>query len=173
MRPEKQLLLDEIQSQIEQHKSFVIMRYSGLNANAATDFRHQIAALGGDVEVVGKRILVKAAQAAGIDLNLQALPGHISLVFSGKDAVQTTKAVFQLRNGTNNAVEVLGAHFEGQLYNAEDVEKLSKLPSKDEMRAQFLSVLEAPLSQTLAVMEALLCSVLHCLENKAKEESSS
>ncbi|MFQ5729477.1 MAG: 50S ribosomal protein L10 [Waddliaceae bacterium] len=172
MRPEKQLLLNEIQEQIEQHQSFVIMRYSGLNANVATDFRHQIAELGGDVEVVRKRILVKAAQGAGIDLDLEALPGHISLVFSGKDAVQTTKTVFKLRKDTNKAVEVLGGRIDGQLYSAEDVEKLSKLPGRDEMRAQFLSVLEAPLSQTVAVMNGLLCSVLHCLGNRAKEESS-
>ena len=53
---------------------------------------------------------------------------------------------------------------------ASDVERLSKLPSKDEMRAQFLSVLEAPMSQTLAVMEALLTSVPYCLDNKCKQE---
>jgi large subunit ribosomal protein L10 len=33
-----------------------------------------------------------------------------------------------------------------------------------------LAVLEAPLSQTLAVMEALLSSVVYCLDNKAKQD---
>jgi large subunit ribosomal protein L10 len=36
------------------------------------------------------------------------------------------------------------------------------------MRAQLLGTFEAPMSQTLAVVEAILCSVLHCLENKAQ-----
>ena len=41
-------------------------------------------------------------------------------------------------------------------YNGADVKTLSELPSKDEMRAQLLATLEAPLSQTLSVMEALI-----------------
>ena len=45
---------------------------------------------------------------------------------------------------------------------------MSKLPSKDEMRAQFLGTLEAPMAQTLAVMDALLTSVVHCLNNKVQ-----
>ncbi|NGX42018.1 MAG: 50S ribosomal protein L10 [Chlamydiae bacterium] len=172
MRPEKQLLLDEIEGQIKQNGSFVIMSYFGLDANTVTDFRHTIAELGGDVEVTRKRILIKAAQTAGIELDINTLPGHISLVFTGEDAVQTVKAVFKLRKDTDKAVEVLGGRFDGQLLNGEEVEKLSKLPGKNEMRAQLLSVFEAPMSQTVAVMESLLCSVLHCLENKSKEESS-
>ena len=50
------------------------------------------------------------------------------------------------------------------------VEKLSKLPGKDEMRAQLLSVFEAPMAQTLAVMDALLASVVYCLDNKCQQE---
>jgi len=172
MRAEKQLLLDEVKEQIEQRESFVIMRYFGLDANTTADFRRQIAEMGGDIEVVKKRILVKAAHEAGMELDLEALPGHIGLVFAGTDAVQTTKAVFKLRKDTNKAVEVLGGRLDGQLYNAEDVEKLSKLPGRDEMRAQLLGLFEAPMSQTVAVMQSALCSVLYCLENKAKEESS-
>ena len=40
--------------------------------------------------------------------------------------------------------------------------QISKLPGKDEMRAQFLGLLEAPMAQTLAVMEAVIdkCHVL-------------
>jgi large subunit ribosomal protein L10 len=52
------------------------------------------------------------------------------------------------------------------MYNAADVEIMSQLPSKDVMRAQFLGLLEAPMAQTLAVMEALISSVVYCLDNK-------
>ena len=49
--------------------------------------------------------------------------------------------------------------------------RLSLTASKDEMRAQFLGLLEAPLAQTLAVMDAVLSSVVYCLDNKSKEAS--
>ncbi len=172
MRPEKQLLLDDIKEQIERQGSFVIMQYSGLDANATSDFRQQIADLGGDIEIVKKRVLVKAAHDVGIELDLSKLPGHIGIVFTGEDSVQTTKAVFKLRKEKKDSINVLGGRFDGQLYSAEDVETLSKLPGKDEMRAQLLSMFVAPAQQTVSVMDTLLCSVLHCLENKSKKEGS-
>jgi large subunit ribosomal protein L10 len=172
MRHEKQLLLDDIKDQINQYNSFLIVRYLGFSANKANDLRRELAQLGGAYEVVRKRVLIKAAENAGITLDVNALPGHIGLVFGGKDPFEVTKSVFKFSQENEKVVEVIGGRFDGLLYNAEQVEILSKLPSKDEMRAQFLSVLEAPMSNTLAVMEALLTSVMHCLENKSQQESS-
>ena len=169
MRPEKQLLLDEIKEQMAKHPSFVIMSYLKLEANKASQFRSEIAKQGGTVEMVRKRLLIKAADQLGIKLDLEALPGHIGLVLAGKDPVETTKTVFRFSHESDKALEVIGGRFDGLLYDGKQVEILSKLPGKDEMRAQLLAVLEAPLSQTLAVMEALLTSVVYCLDNKAKE----
>lgn len=171
MREEKQLLLDEIKEQIERFDSFVIMSYANLTANAVNDFRREVAKSGGNVEVVRKRVMIKAADAAGIKLDVAALPGHIGLVFTGKDPIETTKLVFKFRKDSKKNIEVVGARLDGQLYSGPDVEMLSQLPGKDEMRAQLLSVFEAPMSHTLAVMEALLTSVVYCLDNKGKQES--
>ena len=73
MRQEKQLLLDEIKDQIDQFGSFVIMRYQGLTANTANDFRRRDCQIGGNVEVVRKRILIKAAEAAGVEARSEML----------------------------------------------------------------------------------------------------
>lgn len=173
MRKDKQLLLDEIKEQINAayNGSFVIMKYQGLPSNRVNEFRREIANMGGNLEMVRKRILIKAAETAGIKLSLKALPGHIGIVFSGKDPLETTKAVFKFSRETDKAAEVVGGRIEGQLYSGPDIEILSNLPSKDEMRAQFLGTLEAPLSQTLAVFEAILSSVVYCLDNKSKQSS--
>jgi large subunit ribosomal protein L10 len=170
MRNEKQLLKQEIKDKIDRYNSFVIMQYSRLTANTANDFRREIGKMGGDVEIVRKRVLLKAAKDAGIELDLSSLEGHVGLVFLGQDPIETTKTVFKFSQDRDKVIQVLGGRFEGQLYGGEDVEKLSKLPSRDEMRAQFLGLLEAPMAQTLAVVEAVLASVVYCLDNKAKQE---
>lgn len=169
MRPEKELLKQEIEGKLKHFGSFVIMQYASLSANAANDFRRQIGKTGGDVEVVRKRVLLKAAENAGMPLDLSSLPGHIGLVFLGQDPIETTKMVFKFSQDREKVIEVIGGRFDGKLYSGADVERLSKLPSKDEMRAQFLSTLEAPMAQTLAVIEALLTSVPYCLDNKCKQ----
>ncbi len=170
MREEKELLKNEIKDKLESFGSFVIMQYAGLSANAANDFRREVRKNGGDVKVVRKRVLLKAAEDAGVSLDLSSLNGHIGIVFLGADPIEATKMVLKFGQDRDKVIQVLGGRFEGQLYAGADVERLSTLPGKDEMRAQLLSVFEAPLAQTLAVMEALLTSVPHCLNNKSKQE---
>jgi large subunit ribosomal protein L10 len=173
MRKEKQLLLDEIKGNFEDFDSFVIFNYLGLTANAVGQFRRQVSILGGNLEMVRKRVLIKAAENIGIKLDLEALPGHIGIVFAGNDPIETAKVVFKFKEeNATKTLDVLGGRFDGKMYNGGDVEKLSKLPSKDEMRAQLLSVFEAPLSQTLSVMEAIVTSVVYCLDNKSKQENA-
>lgn len=169
MRAEKTLLLNEIREKLDASKAIVLTRYKSINPNKAAAFRMDIAKSGGTFEVVKKRMLIKAAEASGITIDRKDLQGHIGVIFAEQDPVQTTKVVYKFRQENEEMMEVLGGRFEGKLCTAHDVELISKLPGQDEMRAQLLGLFEAPMSQTLAVVEALLCSVVYCLENKAKE----
>lgn len=169
MRQEKQLLLDEIRDKIAGSKAMILTSYKRLQPNKSAEFRFNLSQTGGSLEVVKKRLLVKAAEAQGIALDPALLQGHIAVVFADTDPIQTTKVIYRFRQENEDLLEVVGGRFEGAVCSAADVEQISKLPSKDEMRAQFLGTLEAPMSQTLAVVEALLTSVMHCLENKAEK----
>lgn len=171
MREEKQLLLDEVKGQIEEYGDFALFQYLGVSANAMGDFRTSIAKLGGEVQMIRKRILLKAASSAGVELDLSQLPGHIGLVYSGEDSVEMTKALFQFSKESESKLSVLGGRLDGKMYSGEQVEALSKLPGKDAMRAELLGLLIAPLSQTVAVVNALLTAVPCCLENMSKKES--
>ena len=169
MREEKQLLLDDIKNRLKASQAVVVARYSKLEPNKIAGFRNQLTQTGGSLAVVKKRILLKASKEVGLTLNQDVLEGHIAVFFLANDPLSMTKAIYQFNQANENVLEVLSGQFEGAFCSAQDVEQISKLPSKDEMRAQLLSVLEAPLSQTLAVMDALLTSVVHCLENKSQE----
>lgn len=173
MRPEKELLKREISDKIKGFPSFIVMNYNKFSANTANDFRRQIGKQGGDVLVVRKRVLLKAADDVGIDLREHSLDGHLGVVFLGSDPLETTKTVVKFSQDRDQIIQLLCGRFDGQFLSGADVERLSKLPGKNEMRAQLLSVFEAPLSQTLAVIEALLTSVPHCLKNKANIEEES
>ncbi|MBS3903700.1 MAG: 50S ribosomal protein L10 [Simkania sp.] len=172
MRAEKQLLLDEIQEKLEHSKALVLTSYQKLEPNTAANLRDALRKQGGGLEVVRKRILAKAAAASGFALDLDILQGHIAVFFIDEDPVTVTKTIFDFSKEHVDTLTVLGGRFEGRFCSATDVEQISKLPTKDEMRAQFLGLLEAPMSQTLATFEALLSSVMHCLENKSQESAS-
>ncbi|MDR3625107.1 MAG: 50S ribosomal protein L10 [Chlamydiales bacterium] len=171
MRAEKQLLLDEIKGKINKSNSFILTKYTSLKANSSCSFRNELAKVGAELEVVRKRVFVKAAGSLGILLDVKDLEGHIGVIFSESDPIEATKVAMQYGQSNEKAIQVIGARLDGRLYHAADVEKLSKLPGKDEMRAELLGLFEAPMAQTLAVMEALLSSVIYCLDNKSQQSS--
>ena len=166
MRQEKQLLLDDIRDKINQSNGFILTRYGKMNPNLASQFRFDLMKSGGDFEVIRKTILMKAAESAGLTLDRATLDGHIGVVFTTKDLLETAKTVFKFKEANEDMIEVIGGRYEGQLYSAKDVEALSKLPSKPEMQAQLLGLFEAVPSQLLAVFDALLTSPLHAIDNK-------
>jgi large subunit ribosomal protein L10 len=156
MRKEKQLLLDDIRDKINESTGFVLTRYGKINPNLASQFRFDLQKTGGDFEVIRKTILMKAADAAGLKFDRAMLEGHIGVVFSTEDLLQTAKAVFKFKEENEDMLEVIGGRFEGKLYSAKDIEVLAKLPTKPEMQAQLLGLFEAVPSQLLAVIEAFL-----------------
>lgn len=171
MRSDKHFLLDEVTESIDQFGSFFVMRYKGLKANLANELRRQVLKVGGDVQVLRKRLLVKAADNKGIDLHKVALDGHIGVVFASGDPVAMSKMLIQFGKENGETVTLIGGHVEQQTLNAQEVLQYAELPSKPEMRALLLGTLEAPMSQTLAVIDAILSSVVYCLDNKIKQLS--
>lgn len=170
MRDEKNLLLDEIKNKLEKSNSFIITRYSKLAPNTSYELRAKLVKMGAELEVVKKRVFVKAAESFGVSLNVDDMQGHIGVVFSKEDALEAVKTVLAFGKANDKIVDVIAGRVDGMTYNAVEMKTLSELPSKDEMRAQLLGLFEAPMAQTLAVVDALLCSPLYCLENKAKQE---
>jgi len=170
MRKEKQLLLDEIKGQIEQHSSFVIMSYLGLSANDSHKFRSKMREIGGNVEMVPKRMFAIASDKSGVKIDLDTLTGHIGVVFTGSDPIETTKAVYEYQKEAEDKVTVIGGCIDGAVLDQAKMFELSKLPGKQELRAQFVGLLQAPMAQTVSVMNALVSSVVYCLDNKCKKE---
>lgn len=172
MRKEKQLLLDEIKEQIEKSQSLIVTQYNRIAPNLSWNFRNELKKNGGKYEIVKKRVFAKAAKEAGLEIPEDSLSGHIGLVLAEDDGVAATKAVCSFAKDNQDVLDVLCGFFENKFYTKDQVETLSKLPSKNEMRAQLLGLFEAPMAQTLSTMDSLLTSVIHCLENKSQKEEN-
>jgi len=171
MRPEKQLLLSEIQGKANESEAFFFIRYQHLSPNLSSSLRLQLATKGSDIEVVRKRILLKALQEVGFPISAELLEGHIAVIFAQTDPIEVAKLIYRFREAHEGILEVLGGQFEKRFCKGQNVEQISKLPSVDEMRAQMLALLEAPLTGFLGVANSLLTSVMFCLEDRAQKDS--
>lgn len=172
MRKEKQFLLDEIKQHLSASNDFVITSYQGIDPNAAAGFRMSIVDSGGLFCIVKKRVFLKAAAEVGIAIDKEMLKGHIGIVYSGDDTIATTKAVYKFKNENDKLLDVLGGQFEGKLCSPSDLKEISTLPSQEQMRAEFLGVLEAPLSGIVSVMEAAMSGVVSCMDQQVQKKES-
>ena len=166
------MLLGEVQGQIQKSSTFIIATYKSLTGARAQDFRRELGKKGAYFEVVRKRMLVQAAKGLGIDFDIALLPGHIGIILGSVDPIETTKSILKFSEENDKAFGLVGGFIEGQKASADDMQRLATLPSKAQMRAEILGLLEAPASQLLAVFEALLSGVVHCINNKTAESKT-
>lgn len=171
MRPEKQLLRDQIKENIESSNAIIIANYEKITPAMSWDLQQILKQSEGKFEIVKKRIFLKAAYDCGISYNYHDCKGSIGILFAKGDPFAATKSFCGFVEEQKELLNILAGKIEGKDYTAEEIKTISKLPSKNEMRSQLLGLLEAPMSQTLSVIDSILTSLLHCLDNKAKQSS--
>jgi large subunit ribosomal protein L10 len=173
MRKEKQYLLDEAKDYIDHSKAFIITKYEQMDVASFSDLRRALHKQNSFFEVIKKRILKKALENAHIQID-EELRGHIGVVFTQEDPMESLKTLIDFdanAEAGNKKLELLAGFIDQVPYKAQDMERLSKLPPKDQMRAQLLGTIAAPMIQTLGVMQSILASILVLLDNKIKKEN--
>lgn len=169
MRKEKELLLNEIKDKIDASTSMLVTSYSKLEPNQSWQLREELNKSGSVLEVVRKRVFLKAAEKSGLKIDESLLAGHIGVVFvTQPDAMPTAKAVFKFSGENANILQIVCGQIDGKIMPGAEIEVLSKLPGLDEMRAMFLGLLTSPMSHMLSVMEAAIAGPLSVIEKKSE-----
>lgn len=167
MRREKQLLLDEIKDKIDASTAMIVAQYQRLAPNVSWQLRDQLAKSGSLFEVVRKRVFIKAAEKAGWKIESSELKGHVGIVFVNQDdAMPATKSLYKFSEENGDILNVLFGKIEGKMVPGQELAVLSKLPGIHEMRAMLLGLFVSPMSQMLAVLDAIMAGPLSQLEQK-------
>lgn len=170
MRKEKQLLLDEIEQKIGASTAMIVTSYQKLEPNTSWALRDKLSQSGGIFEVVRKRVFLKAAEKAGIQLDESALQGHIGVVFvTQPDAMKSAKTMVKFSEENADLLTVVCGQIEGKVVPGAEVVMLAKLPGIEEMRSMFIGLLVSPMSHMLSVLDAAMAGPL----SAANEEKTS
>ncbi|MFA6815154.1 MAG: 50S ribosomal protein L10 [Lentisphaeria bacterium] len=165
MRAEKNQIVQEILGLIE-NKPIILIRFTGLTAAKFGSFRTTLADLSAECHVVPNKLILKAAEKAGITcLAEQSFKGETVLVSGDCDPVAMAKAVnvFVKAKENKDLVNIRLGVVEGQLLNSEDVSAFAELPPREVLLAQLLGLLEAPAGQLVRVLNAKVSSVVYVL----------
>jgi len=166
-RLEKKQEISDIKSLVESYSSAVIVHYKGLNVDRISSLRGQIRESGAKFKVI-KNSLAKLAVANTNSKELDSLlSGPTALVVSN-DPVSMAKVLTKFAKDNANLV-LLGGVVDDQVVDKKTISALSEMPSKDELRAKIIGLLNAPATKLLRVLKApaeQLARVIDAYANK-------
>jgi len=93
------------------------------------------------------------------------------VAFARQNVAATAKAVLDFQKGVE-LFQIRGALVEGQIYDADGVDLLSRLPTLEELRAQLIGLIIAPASGLVGVINGGATQVLNVIAAYAAKEDA-
>ena len=164
----KQAVVAQLKEQLESAKGVVLTSYKGLTVAQDTELRRELREAGVSYHVVKNTMLRIAAKEAGIEGIEEHLEGTTAFAFSTEDAVAPAKVIcgFIKKNKLEDA-EVLTVKVgmvEGKVIGVDEVKALAALPSREELIAKLLGSMNAPISNTVNVLQGVIRNAVYVLD---------
>ncbi len=167
-RVQKGTMIDKLDETIAKAKSAVIVDYKGLKVKETEELRKILR----DKDVVfnvTKNTLVKIALTKhGIEFDASLFKKPVAIAFAMGDEVAPAREI-NLFAKKHEAIEILGGILENKMIDASMVTKLAGLPTKDQLRAQLVGTIAAPLTGMVNVLAGNLRGLVQVL-NAYKEK---
>jgi large subunit ribosomal protein L10 len=166
-KTQKRELVKELVDKIKRQKSLVFTDISGLNVGEMQKLRRELKKTGIDYKVTKKTLITLALKEAKQDIDAEQIPGSLGTAFSYEDPISPAKIIFKFAKEHKN-LKIVGGIMENKFLTFEEVQFLSKIPSKEELLAIFVSTLKGPISGLVNVLQGNirnLIGVLNAIKN--------
>lgn len=149
----KKQIVEEIKEKISKAKSIAFVDYRGLNVEKDTKLRQEFKKNGGEYKVYKNRLVLLALNQLGITGCEHHLEGTNAVIFSYNDEVSSPKVLYKAIE-TDKLLTVKFGIVDNKVVDANELNELSKLPSKEILVAKLLQVLSSPASMLVNVLSA-------------------
>jgi len=160
--------IDEIGELLRGSALTILTDYRGLSVSDLQRLRAELRGRHARLKVVKNTLTRIAAERVGLAAVIPLLEGPTALVCTAADPVVTAKVVTDFAR-TSRLLAVKGALLEGKLLAAADVEWLATLPPREELLAQLVGGLQAPLYGLLSVLAGPIRGLASVLQARARQ----
>lgn len=146
-------------------KLAVMTDYRGLTVREVEELRAELRAQGISYRVTKNTLLRLATknQPAFKDVDPTTFTGPLALAMGFDDEVAPARIIFQYAK-THDALEIVGGLTgDGEVLNAAQVKALANLPTREQLIAQLVGTIAAPLSGLVGVMAGNVRSIINLL----------
>ena len=169
-REEKTRIIEELAEKLKGN-SVVLVDYQGMNVAQSTRLRARSRESGVEFVVAKNTLARRAADAVGVEGLSEFLVGPTAMAFS-EDPVAGAKLMAEF-SGEIESFELKGGLLEGgRVVDAEGVVALSRLPGREQLLAQLLGAIQAPIAGLATVLNAPLRNLAIVLNQVAEQKQA-
>lgn len=130
-----------------------LIDFQGINVPDVTELRRQVRATGSDYVVLKNTLALRAFKDVPIGALSEHFTGMTAVAYSKTDIVQLAKVLHQFGK-TNPKVKVKAALVEGRPVPATALESLASMPSRTELLARLVGLLQSPMRRLVVALSA-------------------
>ncbi len=168
-RTEKNQIIESITNSLIENPVVIITDYKGIPNDQLQELRNQLREVDAQLMVVKNSLFRIALKKANLEIDEEILNRPLMLAVS-KD-VAPAKTIDQQKEEMEN-LEVLGGIYEEEYREREYIEKLAKIPSREELLVQLIGQLKAPQYGLVYSLKGNLQKLLMILDQLSKQPSS-
>lgn len=171
IKAEKKKLVAELVREFSKVDNYYFADFTGINANDVTRLRSQLRAENARMRVVKNRLLVRVLSELDIEIPDPAvLLSSTAVLYSLDDELVPARKVSEFAS-KDVPIRFKGAFLEGRFFTVEEVERLAKIPSHDELLSQLVGLFEGAKSALVSVLQAKLQELVGVLSSlRAQKE---
>lgn len=143
---QKKTVVTEIAGVAAQAHSVIAAEYRGLTVEEMTELRAKARNEGVCLRVVKNSLARRALEGTDFECMQEGLIGPLVLAFSQEDPGSAARVVYDFSKDHSKLVVKL-VSIGGQLLAASEIERLAKLPTRDQAISMLMSVMKAPLDK--------------------------
>jgi large subunit ribosomal protein L10 len=168
-KDEKATIVSNITELVKKSNSMLFTDFTGLTVEQVNELRKEFRSSNIGYKVSKNTLIKRALQdMENSDKVYPYLKGPTGIVFGNEDPLEPIKIIKKFIE-KNNKPSVKVIYLEKNIYPGEELDNLSKLPSKKEILASILGSISAPLSGVPSVIQSVMGGLITVIEEVAKK----
>lgn len=167
-KSEKQKDLDALKKALTENPSVFVTGFNKLTVAQDFELRKTVRGAGGRYQVLKNNLAEKAVEGTPAEKLMAGLRGMTSMAYTPGDPVALAKALTGYAK-THPTFTFKAGMVEGRVIDIQSINELATMPSKEEIYAKLLYVVNAPAQRLVTVFNAVGRNLAVVLDQGVKE----
>ena len=171
-REEKAVAISELGEGIGKATNAFVIAFKGITVPQVTELRRQVRDTDSTYVVVKNTLALIAVKDSPLTALKDQFSGPTAVAYNRTDAVALAKALTKFAKDVP-AISFKGAMLNGQIVPADQIQAIANLPSREELIAKLLFVMQSPIRGLATVLNANIRNIAVVLSEIAKQRGGS